>query len=94
MEDADETGEKECTMTTLNSSLPELTEWREPFPEPRTIPMAWILDELMPVPWPFMPAKEAGGSMPLALVLSNRVRAVLARVGDFVSSLSHSFASR
>lgn len=81
-------------MTTPKSSLLESMEWREPFPEPRTIPKAWIMDELMPIPWPFVPARENGGSMPLTLVLSSRVRAVFARVGDFVSSLSHSFASR
>lgn len=81
-------------MMTLNSSLPEPVEWRESFPEPQTLPRAWNLDELMPIPWPFTPAKAAGGSTPLVLFLSSRVRAVLTRVGDFVSSFSNSLVSR
>lgn len=80
-------------MTMPDSSLEPL-EWREPFPEPRTIPAAWNLDEIMPLPWPFEPLKAVAASTPLALFLSSRVRAVLARVGDFVSSLSHSLVSR
>ncbi len=81
-------------MTMPNPFSPEPVEWRDPFPEPRAIPEAWDLDALMPVPWPFTPAKATGGSMSLPLFLSNRVRGILTRVGDFVSSLSQSFASR
>ncbi|GEM_PF-6769800 len=84
-------------MVIWNDSFPQQAggiEWREPFPEPRTIPAGWDTSEFMPVPWPFVPARPVKEGLPFYVFWSGRLRAALLRVGDFVSSLSHSLASR
>ncbi len=70
-------------------------EWRDPFPEPRLFPSDWDLSEFMAIPWPFAALETARtADSSLYLVLSNMVRAMLARVGNFVSAFSHSIAMR
>lgn len=70
-------------------------DWRNPFPEPQLFPPAWDLSEFMAIAWPFVPSETAGATvLPLHLLLSSMVRSMLARVGDFVSSFSHSLATR
>ncbi len=70
-------------------------DWRDPFPEPRTIPAAWNVSEFLAIPWPFAPLEATrAADLPLYAVLSSILRTALARVGDFVSSFSHSIATR
>lgn len=81
--------------TRNNCPAEEPVSWREPFPEPRTLPVGWDLSELIAIPWPFTPSPSTCPvELPWHLWWSDRVRAMLARVGNFVSSLSHSIATR
>jgi hypothetical protein len=80
-------------MNTPNGSLVDesemMSEWHEPFPEPQTYPTGWDLSEFKPASMPVAAVEEDYSTLP-----PSKVKAAIARFGDFVSSLSHSRSSR